>query len=879
MEKYGFKKNRIHRLQLLFLLLVFFCSLTGYSEVESKYPFRGFQIPANLEIIHEVIQFDQATDPNEKWIKSENVSHQFVPDGNGGRALKIEMEFSKRLNGFSQVEISTSPEASGVNGIYFRYKGDLSNLGLTFWLSRGAVPEDNRVQNFGNAHPAPMDSNEWKEVFLPLEFFRFPDQHKTKINAMAFILTQTSKNPPPSGTLIIDDLRLVHEKDQKELLFKIDTDEEFFDKINTNYVGFEAVKSALQGDDIERAKLELVEYMRTRESPVFYMDYRDKEKILSTYRDIFGEKGLTDAEFRKNSERVMQNIFKMAEYEASFPDGNVDWSPEGSGQTWTWSAVIQRMAMLKDLGVTYWITKDEKYATKAIDLFEDFNRDWPIKKFDRIIWNFSGWNHGIGVSERVHNWIQAYHFFMTSDSFTVDQQINFFNRLIEHGQWLYVDTLHGPYLSNSQIVEAAALADVAVWMPFLKDSDQWKDLAYHRLNYYNQEMVLADGAFEELTPGYHLWMAFRFSIIYRLAALNNIPLTKQFKERTEKMYEWVGMFSRPDRHLPAIGDGGESSLRSQLSLAAAIYQRADFKFIAEESQIQENHFWYLGAESIEQYSHLTPQAPDATLQVLKPSQFISIRSDWSPNANYLFFNTSADGGTGHPHPDSLAVDVAVFGKPILSDPGMKGYSHPNHFNFFRKSRAHSILMINNQELPNVLPQLVKAESLEHADYCVGSLKYPNHNIRHTRHIWFLRDPGFWMIMDEVEGDGRNLLEQIWRMAKNIDLSIFHEENRTVAKIKEGPGLIIQNLNFSTADILEEDQLADFEGKPPVTIHKFYSTLPVKIKTVLWPLKKTDKHNSVRFELIPGAETNSEILRVHVSGSSFDYHWETYFKNK
>lgn len=87
--------------------------------------------------------------------------------------------------------------------------------------------------------------------------------------------------------------------------------------------------------------------------------------------------------------------------------------------------------------------------------------------------------------------------------------------------------------------------------------------------------VYNDGMHCEVTPAYHGWVSERFSVVWRLAELNSVPIREAFSSKLKRMYEF-------DRNI--ISETGERRGRSpRRSLAERVREalsRLDREFDA-----------------------------------------------------------------------------------------------------------------------------------------------------------------------------------------------------------------------------------------------------------------------------------------------------------
>lgn len=388
---------------------------------------------------------------------------------------------------------------------------------LTHWLGRDLG--SGKHQNYSTIRPVGLDTKlgQWRTLDFPLEYFRYPQSEMKDAIHLAFILTQRlSDSPADASTLVIDDIEIYYEPEPEEWLIRFEGVEDFIDALDLERPELDRVRRAVRFSDYEAAAEAYAQHMRQRRKPVFYLDYRDTDAIMESYTSLYGADDFSGAAFRKKIDELMSGTLAIGEFVGKFPEGPVDWWGESQGLPWTWSAVIQRMQFLPELGKAYLDTGDERYAEKAWHYFDDFNQQWPSGKFDTIIPQFIGWHHGIGVGERTYSLIWAYQFFQRSRSFTPERHIAWQSAIFEHAQWLNSSIGQGFRYTNQQVTEIFGLLAAAVMFPESQHAEEWMKTALDSLLEHMEREVLEDGAYVELVPGYHNWMADLFLKLARL---------------------------------------------------------------------------------------------------------------------------------------------------------------------------------------------------------------------------------------------------------------------------------------------------------------------------------------------------------------------------
>jgi hypothetical protein len=164
------------------------------------------------------------------------------------------------------------------------------------------------------------------------------------------------------------------------------------------------------------------------------------------------------------------------------------------------------------------------------------------------------------------------------------------------------------------------------------------------------------------------------------------------------------------------------------------------------------------------------------------------------------------GNGGHGHADLLSVQLARDGREYLIDPGAGSYMRRTERDWFRGTSAHNTLEVDGRSqarptapfawrtIPAV--RVEKWITQPSFDYFCGS-----HDgyapVIHRRHV--VRGSGFWLVRDEVLGDGEHDLAVWWHLAAGADLTLVstgdwlrseHQTMRSPAygAIEHGPAI-------------------------------------------------------------------------------------------
>ena len=178
-----------------------------------------------------------------------------------------------------------------------------------------------------------------------------------------------------------------------------------------------------------------------------------------------------------------------------------------------------------------------------------------------------------------------------------------------------------------------------------------------------------------------------------------------------------------------------------------------------------------------------------------------MRSDWTPDAKYLFFDAGPYGGP-HGHEDKLSIEIYVFGHPFLVDVGSYTYDDSSPFRrYFKGTYGHNTILVDGlsqirgwygdymEPRVGVKPDAVWVNRPEF-DYAVAtygdgygefSIRRPDaaviiDDVIHTRHVLFIK-PDYWILVDELQATECHRYQQLFHADPNVILA--HVENNKV----------------------------------------------------------------------------------------------------
>lgn len=365
---------------------------------------------------------------------------------------------------------------------------------------------------------------------------------------------------------------------------------------------------------------------------------------------------------------------------------------------------LSRFQYLITLGKAYMLTKDLRYYEK----FKEYIYDWIEKN---PIYYSVNWTCNMDVSIRAINWIAGYYLFKENIDKDKEFRKILNTSLYGHGEYIYnnlektcVSLGNNHYLSNLN-----GLIFLGVYFKDLssKSPKKWLNKGVLELE---KEMFIQnneDGTNYETSTSYHrLVTELMFFPLLLLEKNNYFILSKEYKIRLKKMFEFMAKITNSNGKVPLIGDVDNGRLfifsnfydwevndfRNLISLGGEYF---DDSYLREISKNQNQDALFLFGEikkemrKIEKKSYSFPIGGYYLLQNM--DIYCLIRCG----------ELSLRGQGGHSHNDQLSLVVNIQGEDFFIDPGVYVYTANKVMrNLFRSTEMHNTIRIKNYEQNN-----------------------------------------------------------------------------------------------------------------------------------------------------------------------------------
>lgn len=427
----------------------------------------------------------------------------------------------------------------------------------------------------------------------------------------------------------------------------------------------------------------------------------------------------------------------------------------------------------------YFISDDKKYAD---ELFKQWC-DWVEANPPKFGVN---WTSSLEMALRLVSWIWALHIVKNNPALDEDIYIRILNSVDAHARFIEKHLSRFSSANNHLIGEGLGLIYAGTYFPELKHSKRWQKLGFDIVFREIPKQVYKDGVSKEQAIHYQRYI-FDFGLLAIQAAQHaNITMPEDFRNRLEKMAEFILYLMDSEGNVPSIGDedGGQvlylsvgsrescalnSPYRSLLCSAAILFNRGDFKQAA--GMFDHQSLWLFGIDGARRFDEL--EAVDTPLgsKTFPQGGYHVVRSMDENGERVMTFDTGQLGYgslAAHGHADALSITLSCYGEAVLIDSGTYLYLGAGDWrDYFRSTVAHNTVTIEGKSQSEMLGPFqwgkkAKAKLIDYREdrnfaYLEGAIRgffRGKLSVVHNRRIGFLK-PNVWIIRDVLQGKGQH----------------------------------------------------------------------------------------------------------------------------
>lgn len=373
---------------------------------------------------------------------------------------------------------------------------------------------------------------------------------------------------------------------------------------------------------------------------------------------------------------------------------------------------LSRFQHIPTLGQAYLLTGNLKYPLEFKNQIEDWIKENPIEMS-------VNWTCTMDVAIRACNWIIGYYFFKSCPKINQGFWIKYNKELYLHGKYIFKNLEKAPqYSGNHYLSDLAGLIWLGLYFKNFKyDKEKVKNNPKIWLNFglkeFEKEMksqVNPDGVDYEASTAYHCLVTELFLFTSILCFKNNIAFSEEYRDKLEKMIEFIMNITKPNGYIPLLGDmdsgrffvlsdyGGsrdKRDFRYLMALGGEYFNRSDFRFYSSNDNNQTPLWCFENITKIKEKLPINLKSKaykDSGYYILRNNK-ICIIIKCGPNG--------INGNGGHTHNDQLSFELNVSGRDLIIDTGTYVYSADYKLrNLFRSTSMHNTLQVENLEQNN-----------------------------------------------------------------------------------------------------------------------------------------------------------------------------------
>lgn len=345
---------------------------------------------------------------------------------------------------------------------------------------------------------------------------------------------------------------------------------------------------------------------------------------------------------------------------------------------------LSRCQHLLWLGEAYLLTNEKKYAQEIIDEI-----NWWIG--DNPFMYSVNWTCSMDVAFRAVNWMFALNMICGYDGFDDAFSEKVSRSLWQHGFYIRNNLERViPYSNNHYTSDIVGLLYIGAFFKKTRKGAKWYSFSLREYYSETRLQVLPSGVHYERSISYHRMMTEMLSYpVYLLKRLGE-EIPSDVKLLIEKMYAYVGTYTKPNGLSPLIADNDDGRF--------APFIKRDFRRhgYLNDPQSIENKIVAVGMKPM---FCETPKEEgyyeDAGVAVYKKA------------TDYLFINQGGyskvvkDSETiipTHTHNDLLSFELCLNGMDIIVDAGTYLYtSSVKDRNAFRETAKHNTIIVEGEE--------------------------------------------------------------------------------------------------------------------------------------------------------------------------------------
>jgi hypothetical protein len=445
---------------------------------------------------------------------------------------------------------------------------------------------------------------------------------------------------------------------------------------------------------------------------------------------------------------------------------------------------------------------DPRHAAGARVLLESWFEQCPYPKGVH-------WTSALELALRLVNWSVAWQLFGGLDAplFRGADGANFRARwlasIYRHAHFIRGHLSAHSSANNHLFGELLGLFLGGITWPFWPALREWRELARAGLEAEALRQNSADGVNLEQAIYYqHEVMDMMLLALLAARAQGGAGFSAAFRERLERMAEFVHALMDAGSHVPMLGDADDAQVlrlshedgfdpyRSLLASCALLFARGDFKHKA--GRLDDKTRWLFGHEARSRWDALPARAAPPRLAFFEGGHYLLGADFDTPREVRIAIDCAPLGYlsiAAHGHADALAFTLSAGGRELLIDPGTYAYHTQRQWrDYFRGTLAHNTVRIDGVDqsvsggnfmwLAKARARLVAHVPQAAPQRCVGEhdgytrLDDP---LTHRRELRYDTSLHRLTVIDHLEAKAQHAVEIAWHFSEAAQVSLDDAE--------------------------------------------------------------------------------------------------------
>jgi len=378
---------------------------------------------------------------------------------------------------------------------------------------------------------------------------------------------------------------------------------------------------------------------------------------------------------------------------SSGPVRNIDYRVlRGGDPKVVWE--LNRHTFLPILGRAYFLSRQERYADRAVSLIHSWIEQCPPG-------HTLNWSSGIEIAIRIISWTWTLRFILGSRELSDAARRTIAESLFHQARYIRRHLSLRSSGNNHLITELAGLAAAGDAL----NQPHWISLADRLLEQQSPLQIRDDGVGTEQSPGYQANTMESYLLAVHPLERRGCRASHETLYRLSRGVDFLASSLDRDGSLYPLGDwdnteilplsGEFGYIRSLVNSLGWLAGRARLRRVGAGQD--EKSFWLLGPRA---FSHLCacPDARSEARRAFPSGGYYFLRSSVGNVNVRILFDCGPLGMpplNGHGHSDALSFILYVNGRAVLIDPGTYTYYASSAWrDYFRSTAAHNTVRVD-----------------------------------------------------------------------------------------------------------------------------------------------------------------------------------------